>query len=64
MLLLSDTKRFNKFNSKFDYEAAGMTAYNASEQRGADHYLTVIALCGECHTTEGIESDGTPCTVN
>lgn len=53
------TKRFNKFNSKFDYEAAGMTVYNASEQRGADLF-DGIALCGECHTTEGVEGDGTP----
>ena len=53
------TKRFNKFNSKFDYEAAGMTAYNASEQRGADLF-DGIALCGEYHTTEGVDGDDTP----
>ena len=28
--------RFNRFDSKFDYEAAGITRYNESEQRGAD----------------------------
>ena len=56
------TKRFNKFNSKFDYEGAGITAYNPSEQRGADLF-DGIALCGECHTTEGVEGDGLGETV-
>ena len=50
---------FNRFDSKFDYEAAGITAYNESEQRGADLF-DGDALCGECHTTEGINGDNTP----
>ncbi len=50
---------FNRFDSKFDYEAAGITAYNESEQRGADLF-DGDALCGECHTTEGFNGDNTP----
>jgi cytochrome c peroxidase len=50
---------FNRFDSKFDFEAAGITAYNESEQRGADLF-DGDALCGECHTTEGINGDNSP----
>lgn len=51
--------RFNRFDSKFDFEAAGITQYNPSEQRGADLFDDK-ALCGECHVTEGVAGDGTP----
>jgi cytochrome c peroxidase len=50
---------FNRFDSKFDYEVAGITAYNESEQRGADLFDS-DALCGEYHTTEGFNGDNTP----
>jgi cytochrome c peroxidase len=50
---------FNRFDSKFDFEAAGIIAYNESEQRGADLF-DGDAQCGECHTTEGINGDNTP----
>lgn len=50
---------FNRFDSKFDFEAAGKTSYNDSEQRGADLF-DAEAKCGLCHTTEGINGDGTP----
>lgn len=50
---------FNRFDSKFDYEAAGITAYNESEQRGADLF-DGDAQCGLCHTTEGINGEGSP----
>lgn len=53
------SRLFNQFNSKFDYEAAGMTTYNAAEQRGADLF-DGTAQCGSCHTTEGIAGDGSP----
>ncbi|MBL4762717.1 MAG: methylamine utilization protein MauG, partial [Gammaproteobacteria bacterium] len=53
------SRLFNKFNSKFDYEAAGITAYNSAEQRGADLF-DGAAQCGACHTTEGITGDGSP----
>ncbi|TCK18701.1 cytochrome c peroxidase [Thiogranum longum] len=53
------SREFNRFDSKFDFEAAGITSYNDSEQRGADLF-DGRALCGLCHTTEGIEGDGTP----
>ncbi|MBL4762360.1 MAG: methylamine utilization protein MauG, partial [Gammaproteobacteria bacterium] len=53
------SRLFNKFNSKFDYEAAGITAYNNAEQRGADLF-DGAAQCGACHTTEGIAGDGSP----
>ena len=49
----------NRFDSKFDFEAAGIVAYNPSEQRGADLFDDK-AQCGLCHVTEGIEGDGTP----
>ncbi len=53
------TATFNRFDSKFDYEAAGLTAYNESEQRGADLF-DGTAQCGLCHSTEGIDGDGSP----
>lgn len=53
------TRAFNRFDSKFDFEAAGMTRYDASEQRGADLF-DGDAQCGACHTTEGIDGEGTP----
>ena len=53
------SRSFNKFNSKFDYEAAGITAYNDAEQRGADLF-DGDAQCGLCHVTEGITGDGSP----
>ncbi|MEE9398449.1 MAG: cytochrome c peroxidase [Methylococcales bacterium] len=53
------TRTFNRFDSKFDYEAAGITKYNASEQRGADLF-DGDAQCGLCHSTEGISGEDTP----
>lgn len=53
------SRLFNRFDSKFDYEAAGITTYNDSEQRGADLF-DGDAQCGLCHTTEGIAGDNTP----
>lgn len=53
------SRTFNRFNSKFDFEAAGKTQYNESEQRGADLF-DGAAKCGECHITEGIEGEGSP----
>ncbi len=53
------TPFFNRFNSKFDYEAAGITQYNASEQRGTDLF-DGEAQCDLCHTSEGIAGDNTP----
>ena len=53
------THVFNRFDSKFDYEAAGLTEYNASEQRGADLF-DGDAKCGLCHTTEGFDGDNSP----
>jgi len=53
------TATFNRFDSKFDYEAAGITAYNEAEQRGADLFDDA-AQCGLCHTTEGIDGEGSP----
>ncbi|MFW5444476.1 MAG: cytochrome-c peroxidase [Methylococcaceae bacterium] len=53
------TPKFNRFDSKFDYEAAGITPYNDSEQRGADLF-DGDAMCGECHSTEGFNGDGSP----
>jgi len=53
------TSRFSRFDSKFDFEGAGITGYNESEQRGADLFDD-RAQCGLCHTTEGIDGDGTP----
>lgn len=53
------SKVFNRFDSKFDYEAAGITAYNESEQRGADLF-DGDAQCGLCHSTEGINGEDTP----
>lgn len=50
---------FNRFDSKFDYEAAGMTSYNESEQRGADLF-DGDAKCNLCHITDGIAGEGTP----
>lgn len=50
---------FNRFNSKFDYEAAGLTSYTPAEQRGADLFDDA-AKCGECHTTEGIQGENSP----
>ena len=51
--------RFNRFDSKFDYEAAGITRYNESEQRGADLF-DGAAQCGLCHSTEGIDGEHSP----
>ncbi len=51
--------KFNRFDSKFDFEAAGITQYNESEQRGADLFDST-AQCGLCHVTEGIAGDNTP----
>jgi len=50
---------FNRFDSKFDFEAAGITQYNESEQRGADLFDS-SAQCGLCHVTDGINGDNTP----
>jgi len=50
---------FNRFDSKFDFEAAGITQYNESEQRGADLFDSA-AQCGLCHVTDGINGDNTP----
>lgn len=50
---------FNQFNSKFDYEAAGITQYNDSEQRGVDLF-DGNAMCNLCHTTEAIDGEGSP----
>lgn len=55
------SRSFNKFNSKFDYEGAGITSYNEAEQRGADLFDDPEkAKCGLCHVTEGVAGDGTP----
>ncbi len=51
--------RFNRFDSKFDYEAAGITTYNEAEQRGADLF-DGVAQCGLCHSTEGIDGEHSP----
>jgi len=51
--------KFNRFDSKFDFEAAGITQYNKSEQRGADLFDST-AQCGLCHVTEGIAGNNTP----
>lgn len=53
------SKVFNKFNSKFDYEAKGMTHYTASEQRGADLF-DGDAKCNECHISDGFRGDNSP----
>lgn len=53
------TSRFNRFDSKFDFEAAGITQYNASEQRGADLFDD-IAQCGDCHSTDEIDGESGP----
>jgi cytochrome c peroxidase len=53
------TPAFNRFDSKFDFEAAGITRYSPAEQRGADLF-DGVAQCGACHVTEGIDGDGTP----
>ncbi len=50
---------FRRFDSKFDFEAVGMTRYTLSEQRGADLF-DGAAMCGECHVTDGIDGEGTP----
>jgi len=50
---------FNRFDSKFDFEAAGITQYNESEQRGADLFDS-RAQCGLCHVTDGVAGDNTP----
>lgn len=51
--------KFNRFDSKFDFEAVGITQYSESEQRGADLFDSA-AQCGLCHVTEGIAGDNTP----
>lgn len=51
--------RLNRFDSKFDFEAAGIVSYNPSEQRGADLFDDK-AKCGLCHVTEPIAGEGTP----
>lgn len=51
--------RFNRFDAKFDYEAAGITTYNEAEQRGADLF-DGAAQCGLCHSTEGIDGEHSP----
>ncbi len=51
--------KFNRFDSKFDFESAGITQYNESEQRGADLF-DGSAQCRLCHVTEGITGDNTP----
>jgi len=53
------TRRFARFDSKFDFEAGGITAYDPDEQRGADLF-DGRAKCGLCHVTEGIGGEGTP----
>ncbi|MBQ0721097.1 MAG: methylamine utilization protein MauG [Gammaproteobacteria bacterium] len=53
------TALFNRFDSKFDYEAAGITTYSAAEQRGADLFDDA-AQCSLCHSTEGIDGDNSP----
>lgn len=53
------TSIFNRFDSKFDYEAAGITTYTASEQRGADLFDS-DAKCNLCHVSDGINGDNTP----
>jgi len=53
------TRAFNRFDSKFDFEAVGITSYTATEQRGADLF-DGVAQCSACHTTEGINGEGTP----
>ena len=50
---------FNRVDSKFDYEAAGITPYNGAEQRGADLF-DGAAQCGLCHSTEGIDGANSP----
>ncbi len=50
---------FNRFDAKFDYEAAGITSYNEAEQRGADLF-DGAAQCGLCHSTEGIDGEHSP----
>ncbi len=51
--------KFNRFDSKFDFEAAGITKYNKSEQRGADLFDST-AQCGLCHVTDGVAGEDTP----
>lgn len=53
------TSVFNRFDSKFDFEAAGITAYNAAEQRGADLF-DGKAQCVLCHVTDPVDADAGP----
>ncbi len=54
---------FNRFTSKFDFVAAGITSFTASEQRG-EGLFNGAALCSQCHKTRGISGEGTPAALS
>ncbi len=54
---------FNRFDSKFDFVAAGMTSFTAEEMRG-EALFNGAAQCSQCHKTRGISGDGTPAALS
>ena len=45
-------RRFNRFNSKFDFVMAGVTTFSEQEQRGFDLFIGEKAKCSACHVTD------------